>query len=153
MKKKLVAGGLAAAMLLNAGTVMAAPDAAAAGQPDYTAHLHYELEPAGEIEDPEGDLAFMYDALLDNSASDPTMLSSSGEVLAAGLDDLDYLGGGIYSARTPLDEDNVNKTGLYTSDGEELIPGDAASIVMPYKNACLPSALICSISWRMAWKK
>ena len=132
MKKIIVSVCLVSAMVLNAGTVLAAEEGLAGNnQPDYAAPLHYELESVGTIDDPEDSLAFMYDALLDYNAEEPTMLSSDGSILAEGLDDLDYLGGGLYSARTPLEDDNVNKTGLYTSDGEELIPGDAASIVLP----------------------
>ena len=148
MKKAMAAAGLILTLVLQAGTaVYAAPDGdgGAPEQLDYTAPLQYELESAGTVEDPEGRFSFLYNSLLDRGAEEPALLSSSGETILGGLDDLDYLGGGLYTARTPLEEDNVNTTGLYTSDGETLIPAEAASIVLPYNREQDGSARFLSV--------
>lgn len=134
MKKTLLAAGLIAGLTLSSTAVFAESGAQSheIERLDYTSLLHYELEPAGSVEDPDGSFYFGYDSLMDQNGDAIDLLSCTGDVLLSGIEDIDYLGGGLYKARTPLEEDNVNKTGLYTTEGDTLIPGDAASIVMPY---------------------
>ena len=133
MKKKLLAAGLIAGLTLSSAAVYAAEDEGGREieRLDYTSLLHYELEPAGTLEDPDGSFYFGYDTFMQRNGDAIDLLSASGDVLLSDLDDIDYLGGGLISARTPLEEDNVNTTGLYTTDGSTLVANEAASIVMP----------------------
>ena len=132
MRAKLAPVFVAACMTVSASAVWAASPEKSSPQPDYTALLHYELEPAGTLEDPDGHLYFGYDGVFDRGGESLTLLSSAGEELLPGIDDIDYLGGGLYEARLPLEESNVNTTGLFTTDGQTLIPCEAASIVLPH---------------------
>ena len=132
MKSKMALAALSVCMVMSTSAVYAAGPAEASPQLDYSALLHYELEPAGTLEDPDGHLYFGYNAVFDRGGETLTLLSSTGGELLPGIDDIDYLGGGLYEARTPLEEDNVNTTGLFTTDGQTLIPCEAASVVLPH---------------------
>ena len=125
---------LAAALLAGAGSVHAEEAQAQEERQIHTVDaasvLKYEMTSLGNISE-DSRFTFMRDAILVGDGDRYAMLSASGEKIVGGLEDVEYLGGDLYRVREPLEEDNVNKTGLVTGEGEVLIPFEAASIVTP----------------------
>ena len=122
MKKHVLAGILSIAVISSAASVSAAPDP--------TALLKYTLTSEGSFKE-ESRLTFMRDAVLTPGSESYNFATPMGETIVEEIGNLEYLGNDMYEVQLPLEEDNVNKTGLYTSKGEELFPCEAASISLP----------------------
>ena len=122
MKKHVLAGILSIAVISSAASVSAAPNP--------TALLKYTLTSEGSFKE-ESRLTFMRDAVLTPGSESYNFATPMGETIVEEIGNLEYLGNDMYEVQLPLEEDNVNKTGLYTSKGEELFPCEAASISLP----------------------
>lgn len=122
MKKHMLAGLLSLAVIASALPVSAAQDPEAL--------LKYTLTSEGSFAE-ESRLTFMRDAVLTSGTEYYNFATPMGETIVPEVSNLEYLGSDMYEVQLPLEEDNVNKTGLYTSKGEELLPCEAASIVLP----------------------
>jgi len=122
MKKHTLAG------LLSLAVIASALPASAAQDPE--AMLKYTLTSEGSFKE-DSRLIFMRDAVLTEGTESYNFATPMGETIVPEISNLEYLGSDMYEVQLPLEEDNVNKTGLYTSKGEELFPCEAASISLP----------------------
>lgn len=129
MKGKRVIRGMVIAGILS-GVLCAQAQAreVSAVAPDQL--LKYELTLEGTLQENER-FIMTRDAVLVEDGENYAFVSTKGDKLVNGISDVEYLGGNLYRVRQPLEEENVNKTGLVTGDGEILIPCEAASIVRP----------------------
>ena len=129
----LLAAGIASLSLTvygESGAETVTAEAAGSGiqAVDMTSPLHYEFTEAGSFAEDQRP-AFMRDAILVPEGDSYSMASISGEKIVGPIADAEYLGGGFYSVTEPLEEDNVNKTGIVTETGEIILPCEAAKVV------------------------
>ncbi|MBQ7370479.1 MAG: hypothetical protein IJW67_01115 [Blautia sp.] len=141
MKKGMIAV-LSAAMVMSLTTcpsVFASEEPAAAestGKQQITevepyVKLKYELTSVGEFSTEEN-LRFGYGDVAYVSEGDSyAVVSAFGEKIQSGITSSKNIGDGHYVVNTPLNEENVNTTGLISMDGTVLIPCEAASIALP----------------------
>ncbi len=80
--------------------------------------VHYELEQAGTVTDEE------------RTADEPFLLAE-GTTLPEDITDTEYLDNGTFTVTTALTRENPNTTGLFTSDGEQLLAPEYAMIKEP----------------------
>ena len=91
--------------------------------------FHCELTQVGSFED-DGSYLITYDSLLHGSGETYTFCAFDGsEVDSRALFNMDYLGWDLYTVS--LQGDDINTTGLVTTDGEVIIPFDAAILAWP----------------------
>lgn len=98
---------------------------------DYSSLLKYELEPEGSLSEENINLSFSYDSLLNRGSESYDFLSTAGDVLVSNISNTEYLENGLYAVRGQFETDDVNKTGLFTAEGETLIPEEAAAVYLP----------------------
>ena len=112
------------------GTVSAGGVLVHADELDPYALYKYSITEEGTI--PDQSYSFMKNSLLTSDGEHYDFDNNKGEVVITSIADVDYLGNDLYEVRQEMTLEDVNKTGLYTGEGEELIPCEAASIVRPY---------------------
>ena len=146
MKKKNTAILLAlilsmtAAVRATAAAPAAAPAAPAAQPASQAAQenvipdkYHVEIEEVGRVDRKSG-YRVNYDSLLRLDGTRYTFCDFKGNpVDDRALQNMDYLGWGLYSVTVQIDND-INSTGLVNAEGEVLIPFDAAIIKFPYQH-------------------
>ena len=128
MKRKITAVILTTGLIL--GTVSAGGVLIHADELDPYALYKYSITEEGTI--PDQRYSFMRDSLLTSDGEHYVFNNSKGEAVIDSIADVDYLGDDLYAVRQEMTMEDVNKTGLYTGEGEELIPCEAASIVRPH---------------------
>ena len=131
----LLAAGIASLSLTvygESGAETVTAEAAGSGiqAVDMASPLHYEFAEAGSFQQDQMPY-FMRSAILVPEGDTYSMVSVNGEKIVGPIANAEYLGSGLYSVTEPLEEDNVNKTGLVTLEGEVIIPCEAASIALP----------------------
>ncbi len=120
MRKSIIATALAA-MLISAAAVSAAGEE--------TAHLRYQLTEKGSLED--AGFNFRNDAVLVQNGDILSFAGLNGEIIVENISNCERIDGDLYTVRTSITKEDVNKTGVYTLEGEEILPCEAASVIVP----------------------